>query len=473
MLKFHRKTRAQKKDSSSKKNIFRRMLKSGTLLLASTIITTALLFGGMEIALRQIRPDIQNLVDRHYHYEKSRIFRNGAYTISKNIHLENKTEYISIHNGLTLRQHRDFTLSKGENTMRIAAMGDSFLENIRMEVQYGVSEVLDYLLNYATIPNGRKFEILNYGIENYATEQIYLFYRDEARAMDPDIIIYFYCQNDLEDMMINKLLTLDKKGNLVHCPSKERGFVKTQLSKLYTTYYVLEAMKKLQAFWNTKYGTSFFDYYKKWDYEKVEGERVQHYKESRKDKSKIIDHRNSDAVKLFTVIMDKMIAQIKADGDKFYVVTTPYAVDDRYGDEHNAFIRQFFEEWGVQVIDLWPIFRDYKGPRKLRFANDDHWNEEGNAFASEYLLKYLSNELGIEIFGQENIHKKLSQYYKAFPSNSLKEVSLKFFDPNIDCSEELKREIRERYIPLQLKYEKEGKLPAPPTIKNYDYIRHW
>ena len=54
---------------------------------------------------------------------------------------------------------------------------------------------------------------------------------------------------------------------------------------------------------------------------------------------------------------------------------------------------EFSRENGVECFDLLPRFRENRD-RRFYLENDDHWNEQGNAFAFELIKEYLE---GLEI----------------------------------------------------------------------------
>jgi len=84
----------------------------------------------------------------------------------------------------------DRTLQK--TRPRIALLGDSVTQFWEAEVldrgQYVIEEYLD-----------RKYEVLNFGVRGYGTDQALILFENRAAQFSPDIVIYTFCINDFRD----------------------------------------------------------------------------------------------------------------------------------------------------------------------------------------------------------------------------------------------------------------------------------
>jgi len=78
-------------------------------------------------------------------------------------------------------------------TLRILAVGDSFVEGWAVAEAQGVARVLEDRLLRA----GRRVEVVNGGVSGYATDQELLFYRSRGRALHPELVLLFFCGNDV------------------------------------------------------------------------------------------------------------------------------------------------------------------------------------------------------------------------------------------------------------------------------------
>lgn len=105
-------------------------------------------------------------------------------------------------NSLGLRDY-EYTVNKGKGVIRIIAIGDS--------TTFGYTDVKD------TYPNvlerelrkkfkGKRFEVLNFGIEGVDSKHELDILKERAVKFDPDLVIVGYCLNDIRFMVINPVL---------------------------------------------------------------------------------------------------------------------------------------------------------------------------------------------------------------------------------------------------------------------------
>jgi len=82
------------------------------------------------------------------------------------------------------------TVSK--NGPRIALVGDSTAEFWEMEAEYRGHILLEQLLDDT-------YEVLNFGVRGYGTDQTLLLFQEVGVEFSPDIVIYSFCINDLSN----------------------------------------------------------------------------------------------------------------------------------------------------------------------------------------------------------------------------------------------------------------------------------
>lgn len=94
---------------------------------------------------------------------------------------------------------RDISRKKPEQTIRVAVVGDS------VTFGWGVDQDRTYPRQLERILNDRRplganiaFEVLNFGVGNYAVDDITAMLRTKAVAYDPDLVIYGAFLNDAE-----------------------------------------------------------------------------------------------------------------------------------------------------------------------------------------------------------------------------------------------------------------------------------
>jgi len=200
------------------------LTKGGKLLANLLLLFTSifLFIVIVEIILRILCPQYQYAARERFIPDQTRIFRNPHNSRIYLVHPDTKKQHLVIYNSLGCRQDREFSVEKPKGVKRILILGDSYSANELMEAQYSFSEPLDYLLN----KTGGRYEVINSGTPGYGTDQEYLQYLQEGVRLDPDVVIYLYCGNDLSDININKLLKLDSRGG-GYCPGAviPKGFL--------------------------------------------------------------------------------------------------------------------------------------------------------------------------------------------------------------------------------------------------------
>ncbi len=88
---------------------------------------------------------------------------------------------------------RDAALRKSPGTLRIVAMGDS----ITFGTGLATEDTWAAQLERQGIDSGRSIEVLNAGVEGYDLRDSLERLEHQALALDPDIVVYAYCINDI------------------------------------------------------------------------------------------------------------------------------------------------------------------------------------------------------------------------------------------------------------------------------------
>jgi lysophospholipase L1-like esterase len=88
---------------------------------------------------------------------------------------------------------REYSLEKPGGSFRIVALGDSIIYGFGVRIEDTLAKKLEQKLNRAFDTN---FEVLNFGIPGYSTQQETELYRTRARRFDPDLVLLGYDLND-------------------------------------------------------------------------------------------------------------------------------------------------------------------------------------------------------------------------------------------------------------------------------------
>lgn len=97
--------------------------------------------------------------------------------------------------GLRDREH---SLEKPAGSLRVALLGDSYLEALNVPFEKTFAALLESQLQGCAQPHGQVAEVINFGVAGYSTAQELLTYRARARKYHPDIVVLaVYTGNDI------------------------------------------------------------------------------------------------------------------------------------------------------------------------------------------------------------------------------------------------------------------------------------
>ncbi len=99
--------------------------------------------------------------------------------------------------GLRDREH---TFAKPPGTLRIAVLGDSYAEAFQVPLEQTFWATLERELSECAGLEGRKVEVINFGVSGYGTAQELLALRHKAWRYDPDLVLLaFLTGNDVRN----------------------------------------------------------------------------------------------------------------------------------------------------------------------------------------------------------------------------------------------------------------------------------
>ena len=224
-------------------------------LIRKTAVNTSLVLASLLLCavvgegyLRFFHPVYEYAAEAPYYLDHRRIYVREANSASSRPHPDTGVRHNVIYNNLALRQHRNFSEDDLAGAINVGIFGDSFTENLRLPAPYLFVEVLDYLLSQTSRQNDtrQRFNVLNFGVEGYGTDQAFLYYDDFAHSSKLDVVVYLFCVNDLKDIHANELLLVNKSGRLTRNARPEIASSPwiSLLSELHITYLVVDGTKR-------------------------------------------------------------------------------------------------------------------------------------------------------------------------------------------------------------------------------------
>ena len=104
----------------------------------------------------------------------------------------------------------DHAPEKPDNVFRILWVGDSFAQTLQVDEPQTAHQQLENLLNERLGSPNRSFEVINTGVMGWGTGQELLYYREQGRLYQPDLVLLlFFMGNDVNNNLPGHALTID------------------------------------------------------------------------------------------------------------------------------------------------------------------------------------------------------------------------------------------------------------------------
>src|SRR3989338_4295399 len=304
-------------------------------------------------------------------------------------------------NAQGLRMGRNVPLKKSK--YRIAFLGDSFIWGFGVNEHERVSEYLEKELE--------NVEVLNFGVSGYGTDQYYLQLNRTVLKFRPDMVIVGFYANDLEDTGNNvrysypkPLFKLADDGslNLTNVPVPK---------KVEWDAREYSFLTKLKFFLSHK--SHVFFLFKRVLF------RLYPYQEHTYDPSEISiilkEYPKDYQVynQLNEMLYCKMAEMLREHNITFIVINIPpkiHLLQDKFSNtlkelqidsdeidinKPSMMLHNLSINCGLDFIDLYPYFREYKYKERLYFWYDPHWNPLGHKYAAKILSKELKDRYNI------------------------------------------------------------------------------
>jgi hypothetical protein len=403
------------------------------LILVPALVLSVVL---AELALRILHPVYEYAADYQYDPSRTRIWRNHPGSLEQRRHPDTGSSHWLIHNNLGSHQHRDFSEEQLADAVNVAFFGDSFTENRRLPSTHTFSELLDYLLNL----HDQRFNVLNFGVDGYGTDQSYLTYDELRESILIDWVFYLAVDNDLDNIRLNGLFALDASGEVVQKAARSIPWHIRIVSRLHLTYLLYEIRGLLDP---SRRGLAsnralLYEEYLYSGFKKRFRDDQETPIESR-DLPRAKGDTASESARLMWYLLEVWQDAADSSGARFVVAGIPRFQEHELltvvSRKHATL--DLFEQFRGQVADY-----DY---RDMSFENDPHWDERGNMLAAILICRYLEDTLGLEWIREVELKQAMSNYYAAFGDSWRPGADF----PPANADPVILREIRARYTALE------------------------
>lgn len=296
----------------------------------------------------------------------------------------------------------DFPFEKALGKKRIAIIGDSYAWGFGVEENETFSTILEQKL-------GEGYEVLNFGVSGYGTDQYYLLLNSTVFAYHPDIILITFHPNDVENtgnaeaydypkplfILRNESLILTN----VPVPQKEtwdsRHFSLLQKINFFFSRYshawifMKKHVKSIISSYtnythkNNVHSSDGFVMYKK----EYAGEYL-YYQQLQAALYKEIAMLAAEKKTILVVLYIPPKESINE--DDFFAAVESAGVDPNLYDNNKPeqLIQEIAAENNISFIDLTEPFQN---KTEYYFIRDPHWTKEGHAAAAEVIYQSIQN----------------------------------------------------------------------------------
>lgn len=388
------------------------MLLNLGLVVLSTVLTLLLLAAAARVALarRLAAEGVGTTPSEYTEYDPllgwrkrpgARLtFRRSEYAVDLGINSH----------GLRDRE-RPYRLPNG--TVRVLALGDSFVEGYTVPLEETVTRVLDRAL---TAQLGCPIDVINAGTTAYSTDQQYLFYRTQGVRYEPRVVIvvFFYYNdvfaNDQQSYMgAPKPVFVFREQGLalykrpVQPPAPQRAVHGTPTPP--APRFVLLEWVRQRLWFGAPRAYNRLGHLGLWEPSRKRSARLE---------LRVFERRSLPAIEggweKTHALLEKMKTEIEADGRRLLVVYVPAHMEisdrswqrsrERYGMTDDTWDRRrvvtrlarIAKDVGFDWLDLTPALAAaeglFGGPY---YPQDGHWNALGHRTAATEVQRFLTS----------------------------------------------------------------------------------
>lgn len=296
---------------------------------------------------------------------------------------------------------KDTSLKKVPGHYRVLMLGDSFTMGKGVEDNQTFSALLESSLNRRGGCGDVVFEMLNGGVDSYSPLLSYLQLTGDLAPLEVDLVLLNLDVSDLlQEEAYRKEAVYDQTGEIVAVPGVERPESFSKRIKIWIHRYTY--FTRLMLFhvnqWVGLRGFSVQDVVTmankeliRYTLERDDVDREEQWNHIFESIAKIKTNveKRSAAFALVIYPWGHQVSDREWVSGRDYFIPRGAVVSDRY----IGTIYQRSKQLGIELIDLFPEFRAYKGEAPLYFKYDIHWTVEGHKLMASTLEQYLMENI--------------------------------------------------------------------------------
>lgn len=281
-------------------------------------------------------------------------------------------------NNVGFNNGRDYTRERRQAPIRVAVVGDSFVEALQVEVDRSFSQIMELELQ----ERGIDVEVYSFGVSGFGTSQVLHLVQETVLSYSPDFLIYLFIPNDLGDSSAYRgrsrwtpQYDLDSGGDLVQLPHRT---------------YKLPAWRQL-----VKHSRLFrYLYYQRRLSEVIRSRGQPPPAERPSPGSGASNPQREQAWLVVEELLSRLDESLQQNRVPWLLVWQGEADLDFYRDVRTE-LESIARRRELPYYDLSVDFaQDYAGhARRYRFRRDGHWNRAGHAVAGVGLASVVRARL--------------------------------------------------------------------------------
>jgi hypothetical protein len=297
-------------------------------------------------------------------------------------------------NTLGLRD-REHEYGRRAGTFRILALGDSYTEGFQFDLPRIWPEMLERRLNQRG--DSLRYEVINAGRSAMGTGTQLLYYRQEGRRYDADVVVLLFVPNDFRDN--SRVLS----GRPQAYFTTTAGGLALDTSFVHSSGYRLR--KGAQPLKQSMIVSMAAQRYQESAARRYAAEAAG----LRRGDARL-SQAESDAVELTKRLLLTLAGEVAIDGARLVVVmgTDNFEVNwidsssagahDPLTSAADSIVSAAAREAGLPFLNLEPIFRDHSAKHHTLLhgctenRGDGHWNETGHALADASIYDFLAHQ---------------------------------------------------------------------------------
>jgi lysophospholipase L1-like esterase len=312
---------------------------------------------------------------------------------------------------------RGAPLRRRERQRRIVVYGDSFIEGEYAEL----ADTFPAQLERRLAPHlAEGVEVINAGVTAYGPDQACLRIEDEVAALDPDLVILaVFADNDLGDLVRDKIFRLDGAGHL----RENHPSLSTKLQRTWrqaeTEPYLFKLLEKARQAWEDPEGamrgtargriaTWLYDSRMEFAQFSSGDDEVRRLLEDFYDADVSVAPSSRSARQkraLLEAVLARIRARLAGKGTPFFLLVIPSPIDVVDGYDYGQVDPGTYPEYrrtalssavadmaarqGIPCVNLFAPFRAARPESLYLRGGDNHWTPAGQALAARLMADFI------------------------------------------------------------------------------------